>query len=98
MNDIKRHSSGYGYYNYYEKDRSVADQQTMEGLNELNDAIEANREALIEQFRESGSKKQSKKNNFVKEELSDLPTRAELKRMAKNKNASHYHHAQEKNS
>lgn len=98
MNDIKRHNSGYGYYNYYEKDRSVADQKTMEGLNELNDAIEASREALIEQFRENDMKKQSKKNNFVKEEFSELPTRAELKRMAKGKNASRYHHAQEKNS
>lgn len=98
MNDIKRHSAGYGYYNYYEKDRSVADQKTMEGLNELNDAIEANREALIAQFRESGKKKQSEKASFVREELADLPTRAELKRMAKNKNASHYHHVQEKNS
>ena len=98
MNDIKRHAAGYGYYNYYEKDRSVANQKTMEGLNELNDAIEANREALVAQFRESDEKKQSKKNSFVKEDFSDLPTRAELKRMAKNKNTSHYHHAQEKNS
>lgn len=99
MNDIKRRSAGYGYYNYYEKDRSVADQKTMEGLNELDDAIEASREALSGQFRDSSNsrKKRSDKNSFVKD-YSDLPTRAELKRMAKNKTSSRYRHAQEKNS
>lgn len=100
MNDIKRRSAGYGYYNYYEKDRSVADQKTMEGLNELDDAIEASREALSGQFHDGNSsrKKRSNKSSFVKDDYSDLPTRAELKRMAKNKTSSRYRHAQEKNS
>ena len=100
MNDIKRRSAGYGYYNYYEKDRSVADQKTMEGLNELDDAIEASREALSGQLHDSNSsrKKRSNKSSFAKDDYSDLPTRAELKRMTKNKTSSRYRHAQEKNS
>ena len=100
MNDIKRRSAGYGYYNYYEKDRSVADQKTMEGLNELDDAIEASREALSGQLHDGNSsrKKRSNKSSFAKDDYSDLPTRAELKRMTKNKTSSRYRHAQEKNS
>jgi capsular exopolysaccharide synthesis family protein len=89
MNDIKHGDTG--YYNYYEKDRSVADQQTMEGLNDLNDAIEASREALTVAAN-NNRKKQNRKSSYTKKSLSDLPNRAELKKMAKKQ------YVQEKNS
>ncbi len=89
MNDIKHKDTG--YYNYYERDRAVADQQTMEGLNELNDAIEASRKGMTSGAKTS-RRNQSRKNDYADKELSDLPTRAELKRIAKRQ------YVQEKNS
>lgn len=75
MNDIKQKDAG--YYNYYEKDRSVADQQTMEGLNELTDAIEAGRKVASSNARVN-YENQSRKNNFTNNGLSGFPTHTEF--------------------
>ena len=101
MNDIKRHSAGYGYYNYYESDSTFIDQRTMEGMNELNDAIEARREARRTPSREVARKRpnNNRRDSYAREdEYGDLPTRAELKRMAKGRPTSRYNYAKNKNS
>ena len=57
-------------------------------MNELNDVIEANRRARKTTEAPRTRNRQSNKDAFVAREYSDLPTRAELKRMKRPANGS----------